>query len=68
MLALTTDNYSMLLVLVPFHIFCVFGLFPFIISQKKFAQQLIKDDIFTRNGVNSRFCSFLWPAYIRTGF
>jgi len=48
MLALTTDNYSMLLVLVPFHIFCVFGLFPFIISQKKFAQQLIKDDIFTR--------------------
>ena len=51
MLALTTDNYSMLLVLVPFHIFCVFGLFPFIISQKKFAQQLIKDDIFTRKRV-----------------
>ena len=48
MMALTTDNYSMLLVLVPFHVFCVFGLFPFLLSQKKIAQLLIKDDIFTR--------------------
>jgi len=47
-MALTTDNYSMLLVLVPFHVFCVFGLFPFLLSQKKIVQLLTKDDIFTR--------------------
>jgi len=45
---ITTDNYSLLLVLVPFHVFCVFGLFPFLLSQKKIAQHLVKDDIFTR--------------------
>lgn len=45
---ITTDNYSLLLVLVPFHVFCVFGLFPFLLSQKKIAQHLVKNDIFTR--------------------
>jgi len=48
MIILTTDNYSMLLVLIPFHIFCVFGLFPFILSQKSISKHLAKDDIFTR--------------------
>lgn len=48
MMSLTTDNYSILLVLVPFHVFCVFGLFPFILSQRKIAQNLISDDIFIR--------------------
>lgn len=41
-------NPRKLLVLIPFHIFCVFGLFPFILSQKSISKHLAKDDIFTR--------------------
>lgn len=60
MLILTTDNYSMLLALIPFHIFCVFGLYPFILSRRSIAKHIkAKDDIFTRlrmaNSLTSTF-------------
>jgi hypothetical protein len=59
MLILTTDNYSMLLSLIPFHIFCAFCLFPFILSQQAVAKHLANKDVFNR----LRFSNSLVSTY-----
>jgi len=54
---ITTDNFSLILLLTPLHFVNVFGLFPFIFSQPRFLQHIGKKDIFSRLRMANTCCS-----------
>jgi len=54
---LTTDNYSLIFLLTPFHFLNVFGIFPFLLSQPWILRLFQKKDIFTRLRLANTCCS-----------
>jgi len=54
---LTTDNYSLILILTPLHFLNVFGLFPFLLSQPLVVNLFRDKNIFTRLRISNTCCS-----------